>query len=273
MRVLWCALFVTVPLMSIGFFVAAPWMNWWLPENLSTIAGDIDRMFYVILAITGAIFALTQGILIYALIKYGKEDSKPVYFHENTKLELVWSIIPAGILVFLAFYQLPTWGKAKYVTQIEDNPNARFVAVVVGTQFDWRVRYVGPDGQPGKAGVDDDQDGRVDNWEEIGFPETDDVETVAELHLPANELVVIRLTSNDVLHSFFVPQFRIKQDAVPGMLIPVWFQATEPGEYELACAELCGWGHYRMRGKLVIQPRDEFQQWLKQVNAEEEAAR
>ncbi len=272
MRIVWTILFVTVPVLSIGFFVAAPYMNWWLPENLSTIAGDIDRMFYVILAITGTIFAITQAILIYALIRYGREDSKPVYFHENNKLELAWSIVPAGILIFLAFYQLPTWGKAKYVTQIEDK-DARFVALVVGTQFDWRVRYVGVDGQPGKAGVDDDNDGTVDNWSEIGFPGTDDVETVAELRLPADELVLIRLTSNDVLHSFFVPQFRIKQDAVPGMLIPVWFQATRPGTYELVCAELCGWGHYRMRGKLVVQERDEFNRWLEQLNAEEEAAR
>ena len=273
MRTLWCILFALVPILAVGLFVASPLLGWWLPEELSTIAPDIDRMFYVILAITAALFVITQGVLVYALFVYSRPDSKPVYFHENARLELIWTIIPAAILVFLAFYQVPTWGEAKFVTQITSDTQIRPIAEVVGTQFDWRVRYVGSDGQPGEAGKDDDGNGVVDDWSELLFPGTDDVEVVAELRIPANEKVLIRLTSNDVLHSFFVPFFRIKQDAVPGMAIPVWFQATREGSYELVCAELCGWGHYRMRGRLIVQGRDEFEAWLEQMNAEEEAAR
>jgi cytochrome c oxidase subunit 2 len=117
-------------------------------------------------------------------------------------------------------------------------------------QFEWTVTYRGPDGQLGTA---------------------DDFTLRNQLHIPVNQPVVMRMTAEDVIHSFFVPAFRLKQDAVPGMTINVWFQATETGEYELACAELCGLGHYRMRAMVTVHSVDDYQRWLAdQASAAEE---
>ena len=98
---------------------------------------------------------------------------------------------------------------------------------VTGRQFEWRLRYPGPDGS---------------------FDTPDDLFSVNELHVPVNEDILVQLKSADVLHDFFLPNLRVKQDAVPGMKIPVWFRATEEGVFDLVCAELCGWGHYKMKG-------------------------
>jgi cytochrome c oxidase subunit 2 len=97
------------------------------------------------------------------------------------------------------------------------------------------------------------------------------VHVVNDLHLPVNEEILLDLKSMDVLHSFFLPNMRVKQDAVPGMRIPVWFRALETGQFDLVCAELCGWGHYKMKGRLTIESRDAFDRWLKQKSVEEQA--
>lgn len=110
---------------------------------------------------------------------------------------------------------------------------------VEAEQFEWFATYPGPDGQ---------------------FETVDDMEApINVVHVPVNQPVIIRLTSRDVLHSFFVPVLRLKQDAIPGTIIPVWFEATKVGEYEIACAELCGLGHYRMRGLLRVESEADFQ--------------
>jgi cytochrome c oxidase subunit 2 len=121
---------------------------------------------------------------------------------------------------------------------------------VIARQFEWRLRY------PGRDGV-------------IGT--TDDVYVVNDLHLPVNEDILISLKSMDVLHSFFLPNMRVKQDAVPGMDIPVWFRATKEGEYDLVCAELCGWGHYKMKGRVTIETRAKYDEWLQKIYSEQEA--
>src|SRR4029079_19216387 len=94
--------------------------------------------------------------------------------------------------------------------------------------------------------------------------EVNDIHVVNDLHLPINEEILIDLKSADVLHSFFLPNLRVKQDAVPGMKIPVWFRATEKGSFDIVCAELCGWGHYKMKGRITIVSRDEYEEWLDQ---------
>ena len=121
---------------------------------------------------------------------------------------------------------------------------------VVGRQFEWRLRYPGRDGT-------------------LGTP--DDLFLVNDLHVPADEDFLVQLKSMDVLHSFFIPNLRIKQDAVPGMKIPVWFKATENGEYDIVCAELCGWGHYKMKGRVTVESRADFERWLEKMYAQQEA--
>ena len=105
----------------------------------------------------------------------------------------------------------------------------------------------------------------------LGTP--DDIYHVNDLHVPVGEEILVSLKSQDVLHDFFLPNLRIKQDAVPGMAIPVWFKATEKGIFDLVCAELCGWGHYKMKGRLTVELRMDYDQWLENMFADQEATK
>jgi cytochrome c oxidase subunit 2 len=256
-------LFAIVPIVVVGVTLYAPLANWGLVPGVSTFVRDIDRMFNVILAITGITFIGTQGVLAYVLFKYSANHGRARYIHTHHKMEVIWTAVPAAILVFIAFYQFSAWTQAKAESSIPADAKANPLAEVLGTQFDWRIRYPGADRQPGKAGVDDDDNGSVDDWSEILFPGSDDFETVNELHFPVDKPQMIRLRSRDVLHSFFLPHFRVKQDAVPGSTIHVWFQSQKEGTFELVCAELCGWGHYRMRGVVTVESVGKFEQWLR----------
>jgi cytochrome c oxidase subunit 2 len=245
----WSLLFLTVPIFGVGSFVWAmagwwPMQGHWLPENVNAHGGVIDSLFLFILVLTGVIFIATNVALVWFLWKYdAAANPQPVtYTHGSHTLEVVWSILPAATLVFIAIYQMDAWADAKMkrpkLPSGQDKPP---IAEITGRQFEWRIRYAGEDGV-------------------VGTP--DDVELVNDLHLPAHEEIVLAIKSQDVLHSFFLPNLRVKQDVVPGMKQFVWFQATKTGVYDIVCAELCGWGHYKMRGRLTIEPRDKFDAWL-----------
>jgi cytochrome c oxidase subunit 2 len=215
-------------------------MHWWFPSNASSVGGQVDSLFYVILYITGAVFVLVEAALLIFLVRYRRRDGRrATYVEGSTRAEIIWTTIPAVILVSLALFSQPLWSKIKSADTYP--PNADRIGVEA-KQFEWRFTYPGPDG---KLGTDDD------------FMKKD------ELHLVVNHDYVFELTSRDVVHDFFIPAFRIKQDAVPGMTILVWVRPTVPGTYELACAELCGLGHYRMRAVVVVQSDSAFAAWLR----------
>jgi cytochrome c oxidase subunit 2 len=141
-------------------------------------------------------------------------------------------------------------------------PSEAIVVEVTGEQFTWNIRYPGRDGIFGRNDpylIKDDNPLGLDNRDPAA---SDDIVEPALLRLPVNKPVRVLLRSKDTLHSFFLPHFRIKQDLVPGMTIEVWFVPTQPGEYEIACAELCGLGHYTMRGLVRVLPQEQFDQWL-----------
>lgn len=220
-------------------------MHWWLPIEASSYASDIDGIFYAILVITGVIFVVVEAALVYFLVKYrGREGRKAEYIHGSNRAEVIWTLIPALIVVGLAFVSKGVWDEVK---GRDATPPGAIPMAVEAKQFEWHVTYPGPDGQ---LGTDDDFTRRN------------------LLHVPVGKPVSITLTSQDVIHSFFVPVFRIKQDAVPGMHTHVWFTATRAGDYELACAELCGLGHFRMRGQVVAEPLDAFEGWMQQQSTE-----
>ena len=213
-----------------------------IPGN-STFAGPIDSLFNLVLVVTGLAFVLVESILIYNLVRFRRrEGEKAVYTHGNRRLELLWTIIPGTMLLWLAIYQYNAWANAKIIQP--DSTNALTVAVS-SNQFEWQISYPGPDGA-------------LDSADDIQAP-------INVLHFPVNRQVLIRLTSEDVIHSFFIPALRVKQDAIPGRHIQVWFEATEPGQYELACAELCGLGHYRMRGQVTVESQADFDAWLAEL--------
>jgi cytochrome c oxidase subunit 2 len=215
-------------------------MHWWFPSNASSVGGQVDSLFYVILYITGAVFVLVEAALLIFLVRYRRrEGRKAEYIEGSTKAEIIWTAIPAVILVSLALFSQPLWSKIKDAGRYPTNADRLGVEA---KQFEWHFTYPGPDG---KLGTDDD------------------VMKIDSLHLVVNRDYVIELTSRDVVHDFFIPAFRIKQDAVPGMKILVWIRPTVVGTYELACAELCGLGHYRMRALVYVQTQQEFNAWLK----------
>lgn len=246
MQKLWSLLFLFVPIFCIAIFVVAPSYGWWLPENISSYGSKVDHLFKVILVIVTIAFIGTQALLVFALFKYSSHDGKSTFIHTHHWLEIGWTIVPAVILVFIAFYQFDTWLEIKSPKSFPKNePDAE----VLAGQFEWRIRYPGRDAKLGTV---------------------DDIVVVNELHVPVEKDFMIRLSSRDVLHSFFLPNLRVKQDAVPGMAIPVWFHATKEGTYDLLCAELCGWGHYKMRGILTVHSASGYEQWLNDQQAEQE---
>ena len=213
-------------------------MHWWFPENASSYGQEIDNLFLLILYITGIVFVLTEAALLIFLFKYRRRDGvKASYIEGNTKAEIIWTTIPAVICVFLGVFSKPLWSKIKDPAQI---PADAVVYDVTAKQFEWRFRYPGPDGR-----LDSD----------------DDFEKRNELHVIVNKNYEVRLHSEDVIHSFFIPVFRIKQDAVPGLVIRAWFHPIRTGEFEIACAELCGLGHYRMRARVFVHTAEEFARW------------
>jgi len=208
----------------------------WLPETVSTFGPDIDRLFYVIYYVTGATFFIVQFTLLAFLILYRhRDDRRAQYTHGNTSLEIAWTIAPAVLLVILAFVSRNLWAAIK-----QHVPPSDMQVQVTAKQFNWEIAYPGPDGKLGTA---------------------DDVTMDNDLHIPVGKTIRVLLKSRDVIHSFFIPQARFKQDAVPGHDIPAWFKITKPGKYEIPCAELCGFGHSGMRGWLYVHPLDEYERW------------
>ena len=218
----------------------------WLPEAITTTAPMIDRLFYAVLIITGVAFVLVQTTLLFFILRYRRQPGQPAaYIHGNTLAEVIWTVIPAVILVGLTFYSQQVW------SQVRGTPPPPDLEVeITGEQFAWNIRYAGADG---------------------AFNTADDITTINQLHLPLGKTVLVDLKSKDVIHSFFVPQFRMKQDAVPGLTTRLWVSTTRAGHYEIACAELCGLGHYRMRGYLVVESPEALHIWLAQTLAEQQS--
>ncbi len=219
-------------------------MRWWLPDAGSTFAGPIDTMFLVILILTGiALVVVEVGVVTFAIRYRARPGRKAYYTHGSTRAEVIWTAIPAVTMVALGLVSNHYWVWMKNKKSIP--PNAYHVGVHA-KQFEWQVTYPGADG---KLGSDDDFTVRN------------------QLHVTVNEPIAVELSSEDVIHSFFVPEFRVKQDAVPGMHITAWFQATKTGEFEIGCAELCGMGHYKMRARVFVHTPDEYKAWTAQQAA------
>ena len=258
----WSLMFLTVPIWGTLAFVFAalpdswPFYNHWFPEDISKNGWVIDNLFNSILYLTGAIFIGTSLALFWFLWKYdGSKNTEPVKFsHGSHTLEVVWSILPAVTLVFIAVYQMNAWADAKILRPMLAGPDGRLgteddipkppIAEVTGRQFEWRIRYAGTDNLIGTA---------------------DDVFTVNELHLPEGEVAVLAIKSRDVLHNFFLPHARVKNDVVPGMKQYVWFTPMKSGEFDIVCAELCGWGHYKMKGRMTVESPPKFAKWLRET--------
>lgn len=264
--------------------------GWWLPPNASTFGGDVDFLYYVILGLTGFFFVLTEVILVWNMWVYAEVPGhKSTYTHGNHRLEMFWTAVPAAILLYIAIAQISTWARIKYASNFpHEGPDVQ-IAQVTGRQWEWRIRHPGPDN------INFANAATARAWAES--PQADDVHLGNEFHTWEGAKVKLYLKTNDVIHSFFLPNLRLKQDALPGKTIPVWFQVMQdkdedgnlthkfvnikrvPGTdtwiyddtvekktgatMELACAELCGSRHYAMRGRLFVhKDKEDYLAWL-----------
>jgi cytochrome c oxidase subunit 2 len=212
----------------------------WFPQSVSTYGADVDAVFRLVFWIVGAWFVAAEALLLWFCVRYRRRAATPAAYVRGDRWgQLAWVLVPAAVVLVLDLsidaVSAPAWARIK-----ERMPEDGIVIGVTAKQFNWSFAYPGPDG-------------RLDT--------ADDVVIENELHVPAGENVRLRLRSADVIHSFFVPVLRLKQDILPGRTIPAWFNATTPGRYELPCAELCGFGHHTMRGFVVVHTPDEYRQW------------
>lgn len=262
----WSLLFLAVPILGavcfgVGMLSGTGPLAIWFPENINSMALGVDRLHNLILALIGVIFVATGIVLAWFVWKYdsGRNPRPPQYVHGNHRVEFWWTVIPTVILIGLAVYQMKIWSDVKILRPMiagadgklgtEDDKNKPPQFEVVGRQFEWRFRYAG----------DDQRLGTVD----------DIIGEVNELHVPVGETQVGSLVAADVLHSFFIPALRLHSDIVPGSRQIVWFRAEKVGSYEIVCAELCGWGHYKMKGRLVVESNQEYRSYLDELRAEQ----
>ncbi len=209
----------------------------WLPENVATYGPQIDSLFYLIFWITAITFVLVEGALVVFVVRYRhRPGRRATYTHGNNTLEIAWTIAPSIILVVLALLSRGLWHEIKQTV-----PPSRYPVQITANQFNWEIMYPGPDGQFGTA---------------------DDKTLENDLNVPVDQVIELRLRSRDVIHSFFVPVLRFKQDMLPGREILGWFQATKPGRYEIPCAELCGFGHSGMLGHLIVHSAEDYAKWV-----------
>ncbi len=237
---------------------------YWAPENITVGGEKIDQILNFIFWLTLFVFVATQSVYIIYLVKYRRRPGhKAHYSHGNNTLEFWWTIIPTAIFLTLAIWGNRVWYE---ITSSPVPPDAVTVDIV-SYQYGWDFRYAGADGKLGDCAANlftpDNKFGV-----NLNDPAGKDDFTATELVVPVGHPVHVLLRSRDVIHSFYVPSFRLYQDAVPGRTIKwVQFTAKRPAELELACSQLCGTGHYNMKARIRILPREEFDKWYAEKSA------
>jgi cytochrome c oxidase subunit 2 len=290
----WAYLFGAMFLAQIVLYAVAPFMKWWIPVGASTYAWSIDLLFYIILAVTGVAFIGTGLIFVYELFKFPADPNRrALYTHGNHRLEMLWTFIPGVLLFLLAIGQIPAWKNVKLkADEVNDDVAANSLQMeLTSRQWEWRTRY--PSLSHMAEWAADHSEAMKDVRRKMP-PRPDDVRAVNEVHCVKDKMMWIHLRTQDVIHSFFLPHMRLKQDALPGKTILVWFQPiaancqkvgnewvdgrrldekkgwVDDPEYvwELACAEFCGSRHSLMRGKVFVhETQEDYNDWLKSAEA------
>jgi len=204
----------------------------WLPDAMSTVAGEVDTLFYFTMYVSTIIFVAVVAAMVLFVVRYRrrKESDVPDPVHEPRWLEMTWVVLPT-ILVMIVF----TWGFRVFV-DLHTAPPDSYEISVRGAQWFWEFEYA------------------------------NGVTSPNELYVPVDKPVKLRMTASDVLHSFFIPAFRVKMDVIPDRYTSVWFEATEVGEYQIFCTEYCGTSHSAMLAKVHVVTQAEFDEWLTAQN-------
>lgn len=251
-------LFFAITVVTVAGF---SWRSW-APEVASEHGVGVDGVIRYLLLTTGAVLVIGASALMWFVWKYGRD--RPTGAPQlSRRTELLVSLLPVFVMALISetgvlLKGLPVWEQV-----YGEAPDGALVIEVTGKQFEWIVRYAGSDGEFGRT-----TPALIDNVANMGGldPEdpagSDDIVLRNQVHVVVGRPVALRLRARDVLHSFSVPAMRIKQDAIPGTIIPTHFVPTRTGEFEIACAELCGMGHYRMRARVVVHEPAAFEDWL-----------
>lgn len=236
--------------------------GYWLPPNYSTHGAGVDQLISVLHWFMLILFVVWGIYLVYCLIAFrerpGHEaDIHLKHFSLPTYAEIGIVIIEAGLLIFFSY---PVWARVK--NDFPKEEDALHIKILA-EQFAWNIHYPGADKKFGATKVE-----LIDGTNPVGLDSTDpaakdDLVTTNQLVIPVNKPIIADLGSKDVIHSFFLPVMRVKQDTFPGMEIPVWFEATHTGEFQIGCAQLCGVGHYRMLGQFHVKEAAEYETWFK----------
>jgi cytochrome c oxidase subunit 2 len=261
--------------------IMTDWLG--LPALASAHGGQIDDMIGWVHVFMLILFVGWGGFFAYCLVRFRRSrhpvaNYTGVKSHASNYSEIGVAVVEA---ILLFGFAIPLWA-----ARIGDIPpeSESLVVQVTGEQFAWNAHYAGPDGVFGRTDITLlDLQANPLGLDRSDPAAKDDVTTVNQLYLPVNKPIIVRLRSKDVIHSFGVPEFRVKQDAIPGLTIPIWFvpnvttaeMRTRTGnaefEYEIACAQLCGLGHYRMRGFVTVQTAEDFQKWMEEKSKEQSA--
>ena len=247
--------------LGITAFTVVGFLTEWMPPVASRHGVGVDGVIRYLLRATGPVLVIGALVMAWFLWRYGRglATASPT---TNARAEVWWSVVPViGMMaiteVGVVFKGFPVW------EEIYAQAPANAIAIeVTGQQFEWIVRYPGPDGKFGRVTpelVDKTNPAGLDRADPAAL---DDIVLRNQLHVPVGEPVYLRLRGRDVLHSFSVAAFRVKQDVVPGIIGRTLFVPTMPGRYEIACTQVCGMGHYRMHGAVYVDPPDQYRDWL-----------
>ncbi|MBI3314220.1 MAG: cytochrome c oxidase subunit II [Candidatus Omnitrophica bacterium] len=237
--------------------------GWGLPFDASTHGAAIDHLINIVHIFMAVLFVGWLVYLVFALVKFRQRPGhqatyKEHHFKASSYIEVAVVLVEVALLVGFSF---PIFGQYRnQLPPLEKSLEVR----VVAEQFAWNIHYPGADGVFGKTASELISPGNPVGLDREDPAGKDDVTTINQFHVPVHKPVIVRLSSKDVIHSFSLPVMRVKQDTIPGQNISVWFEATQTGKFEIACAQLCGLGHYRMRGFFIIDTPEVFEAWLKE---------
>lgn len=253
-------------LAAAGLAVPFVTQTWWFPEAITDYARRIDTHFGITLAVTGVIFLVAHLFLAYTVWHFGKRRARASNGAGNQRLEIFWTTATAILFIGLGLMGYTTWAEARFIDVRNETPDPnRLIVEVVGQQFVWNFRYAGSDGRfgPTKTELINDAEANPVGLDRDDPYGADDLMT-PRMAVPVNREVEVVLKSKDVLHNFFVPELRIKLDTVPGLTQRLRFKPDKVGTYEIACSELCGLGHYKMRGFLDVMEQPDYEAWLEE---------
>jgi len=238
-----------------------------MPVQASTHAAELDQMSVLVHWLMLIMFVGWGVFFIFVLFRFRTSaNPKASYTGAKGKISKGTEVAVAVVeVILLVFYAIPAW--AKRVKAFPSESEA-VVVRVIGEQFAWNIHYPGPDGRFGRTDINLVSADNPIGLDRRDAAAKDDITTINQLNLPVDRPVLVHLSSKDVIHSFGLFEMRVKQDAIPGMTIPVWFIPNRIGEYEITCSQLCGLGHFRMRGFITIQSDADYKKWFDEQEKE-----